>query len=290
MPPMTFIKPVGNLLFFAKGHKLPYKWQNPSGSAAQQFADAFKPAEKACMPQLVPPWFIPAIPGNKCSQGSADEVGKGFKELHDTMIDAVGYSHNLWKLQAKFKDIKVMAVSAIGAPGCLDGPELESNIKNFPACAAWSGNKAKYRDAVAKGVSKCFKDWQGQVTVPGLPWYPAFAAFPGPMAPPMPNVPTPLIACPSAMMSKMAAPMDMKNAMIDALDGGVKDKDEDKQHETLFDAIATVVSAAFMIWLPSQQVMLVMGKGPIPSFAPPYVPVGPVVGGDTLPTPGHLAT
>jgi hypothetical protein len=32
-----------------------------------------------------------------------------------------------------------------------------------------------------------------------------------------------------------------------------------------------------------------MGKGQIPTFAPPYVPVGPVVGGDVLSIPGHLA-
>jgi hypothetical protein len=283
MPPLSFIKPAGNLVFFGKGYKLPIQWKNPSGSAAQQFPDAFKPNEKAAVPQVIPPWFIPAIPGNKYSQDSCDTIGKGFKELHDTMIDAVGYSHTMWKMQAKFQNIQINAVTALGSPGCLDGPELESNIKNAPMCAAFSGNKAKYRDAVAKGVSKCFKDWQGQVMVPGLPWYPAFAAFPGPMAPPMPNVPTPLIACPSAMMTKMAAPMDMKSAMIDALDGGLKDKDPDKHHEGLFEAIATVISAAFVMWLPQQMVTMVMGKGPIPTFAPPYVPVGPVLMGDVLP-------
>ena len=290
MPPLSFIKPVGGALFLAKGYKLPIQWKDPAGAAAQQFSDAFQASEKAAMPKMIPPWFMPAIPGNKYSADSCDEIGKGMKELHDSMLDAVGYAHNMWKLQAKFKDLKVMAVSAIGAPGCLDGPELESFIKNAPMCAAWTGNKAKYRDAVAKGVSKCFKDWQGQVMVPGLPWYPAFAAFPGPMAPPMPNVPTPLIACPSTMMSAMAAPSSMKSEMINALDGGLKDKDPDKHHEGLFEAIATVISAAFMLWLPAQQVIGVMGKGPIPTFAPPYVPVGPVVGGDVLPTPGHLAT
>jgi hypothetical protein len=152
-----------------------------------------------------------------------------------------------------------------------------------------TGNMQKHRDAVAKGVSKCFKDWQDKVIVPGLPWYPAFAAFPGPMAPPMPNVPTPLIACPSAMMSAMT-PMTLKSEMDSALDGGMKEKDPTKQFEALHDAIGTVVAAAFLIWLPMQQVMLVMGKGPVPSFAPPYVPVGPVVGGDNSAAPGHLAS
>jgi hypothetical protein len=42
------------------------------------------------------------------------------------------------------------------------------------------------------------------------------------------------------------------------------------------------------MWLPQQQVMLVMGKGPIPTFAPPFVPVGPVMGGDNIAVPGHL--
>ena len=80
----------------------------------------------------------------------------------------------------------------------------------------------------------------------------------------------------------------MKQAMIDALDGGLKNEDKDKHYEALFDAIATVLALAFLMWLPQQQVMLVLGKGPIPTFAPPFVPVGPVVGGDNIAIPGHL--
>jgi hypothetical protein len=280
---------LGNGVFAGKQLKLPMQFKMPLGkTSTMQYLKAWKLSDHIAIPKLTPPWFFPAQPANKYYQKSCDEVGKAFKELHDTMIDAVVFSHNMWKLQAKFQNLQVMAVSAIGTPGCLDGPELESNIKNFPGCASWSGNKGKYRDAVAKGVSKCFKDWQDKVTVPGLPWYPAFAAFPSAMAPPMPNVPVPLIACPSAMMSKIAAPNDMKSEMINALDSGLKDKDKDKQHEALFEAIATVLSLAFVTWLPAQQVMLVMGKGPIPSFAPPFVPVGPVVGGDNISSPGHL--
>ena len=82
----------------------------------------------------------------------------------------------------------------------------------------------------------------------------------------------------------------MAKAMDDALDGGMKDKDKTKQYAALHDGIATVLSIAFLIWLVSQQVMLVMGKGQIPTFAPPFVPVGPVVMGDNLPVPGHLMT
>lgn len=288
MPSLTFIKILGNLKFLSHGLKLPVDWRAPSGqTASQQYGDALQPKEKVALPQLVPPWFLPAEP-HKYFQDSADKVGKEFQRFHDDLLDAVGFAHNMWKLQAKFQNLQIMAVSAIGMPGCLTGPALESLIKQAPMVAAYTGNKAKYRDAVAKGVSTCFKDWQDNVMVPGLPWYPAFAAFPGPMAPPMPNIPTPLIACPSAMMTRILMPESLKQEMVNALDGGLKSKDSSKQHEALFDALATVLALAFMTWLPQQQVMLVMGKGQVPTFAPPFVPVGPVVAGDNLAVPGHL--
>ena len=121
--------------------------------------------------------------------------------------------------------------------------------------------------------------------VPGLPWYPAFAAFPGPMAPPMPNIPMPLLMCPSAMMAEMTVASKLKKAMVD----NYGDK-KALHHEELFDAIATGLTVAFLLWVLSQQIMNVLGKGPIPTFAPPYIPVGPVIGGDNIAVPGHLAT
>jgi hypothetical protein len=284
MPGITPIKILGNLVFFATSKELPSKeWADKYYSDRKQ-----ESTDQGNPPQTIPPWFKSPKMGYKYHQESADKIGKDYKDFHDAMCDAVKFAHDMWKLQAKFKDLKVNAVTALGTPGCLDGPALEDLIKNAPQCAAFTGNMGKHRDAVAKGVSKCFKDWQDQVMVPGLPWYPAFAAFPGPQAPPMPNIPMPLIACVSAKMASIVAPEEMAKAMDDALDGGLKDKDKDKQYESLHKAIATVLSLAFLIWLASQQVMLVLGKGPIPSFAPPFVPVGPVVGGDNVKAPNLM--
>jgi hypothetical protein len=291
MPGLNPIKILGNIKFMSNNLKLPT--QKATGGASEWGEKYFRDrnperGEMGATPNVIPPWFLPRKPGYKPHQKSCDDVGKNFKDFHDAMIDAVQYAHNMWKLQAKFQNLQIMAVSAIGTPGCLDGPELESLIKNAPSCASFTGNMAKHRDAVAAGVSKAFKNWQDQVTVPGLPWYPAFAAFPGPQAPPMPNVPMPLVACISSKMTDIVMPDTMTKEMDDALDGGLKDKDGDKHYHALHDAIATVLSLAFLIWLPMQQVSLVLGKGPIPTFAPPFVPVGPVVGGDNIATPGHL--
>ena len=284
MPPISPIPILGNVKFFGAGLQLPTKeWSEKYYKDRKQ-----ESGDQGNPPNTISPWFKAPHMGYKYQQDSVDKIGKNFKDFHDAMIDAVKFAHSMWKLQAKFKDLKINAITALGTPGCLDGPELESLIKNAPSCAAFMGNMQKHRDAVAKGVSKCFKEWQDKVMVPGLPWYPAFVAFPGPMAPPMPNVPMPLIACPSAMMSKIVAPTDMAKAMDDALDGGMKDKDKDKQYEALHSAIATVLSLAFLMWLPQQQVMLVLGKGPIPTFAPPFVPIGPVVMGENIALPGHL--
>jgi hypothetical protein len=291
MPPINNINILGHLKMASANLKLPNsKWKQPAGShPSKAYGTSMSIAEKIAIPKTIPPVFSTAD-SQKHHQKSADSIGQDFKDFHDKMLDAVKYAHTMWKLQVKMKDLKVNSMTVLGTPGCLDGPELESNIKNAPMVASMTGNMQKHRDAVAKGVSKCFKEWQDKVMVPGLPWFPAFVAFPGPMAPPMPNVPMPLIACPSAMMSKIIAPTDMSSAMGDALDSGLKDKDPDKQYKALHDGLATVLSLSFLMWMPQQQVMLCMGKGPIPSFAPPYVPVGPVVMGDNIAAPGHTMT
>ena len=72
---------------------------------------------------------------------------------------------------------------------------------------------------------------------------------------------------------------ELKDEMIKNLDDGIKKKDKDKQYEMIFEAIAFAVATAGLMWLPSQMVMNVLGKGPVPPFAPPYVPVGPCVAG-----------
>jgi hypothetical protein len=287
MPSLNIIKILGNMKFLSHNLKLPVDWQAPTGDVgSKQYGDSIKPSEKVAAPQLNPPWFLPAE-GHKYFQDSCDKVGQEFKELHDTMLDAVKFGHEQWQLQAQFQNLQVAAAMAIGSPGCLNGPDLEQLIKMYPDIQSWSGNKAKYRDAIAKGVSTCFKNWQQMVTCPALPLFPLFAAFALAMAPPTPNmVPMPLIAFVSGMIAQIAMPDQMKQEMINAFDGDLKQKDKGKHHEALFDAIATVLSLAFLMWMPQQMVQNLMATGPVPSWTP-FSPVGPVVGGMSIPGPGH---
>jgi hypothetical protein len=281
MPGLTVpMKPLCDATFVAQGKKLPVNWSQPTGAAGDQYVQAFAENERNVPPE--PGCYFTPASTNKYHVDQCKDVGGKMKTFCHAMLDGFQKALDMWRLQAKFKDLKIAACSAIGAPGCLDGPELESHIKNFSIPAA-QGNEQKWRDAVAKGLSQCFADWQKGVSVPGLPWYPAYVAFPLAQTPPMPNVPMPLASCPSPGLAKMQPPA-LKQAMKDAFSLD----DPDDQFGAAAQSIGTAVSSAFMAWLPMQQVMLVMGKGPVPTFAPPIVPLGPVVMGDNIAVPGHL--
>ncbi len=72
----------------------------------------------------------------------------------------------------------------------------------------------------------------------------------------------------------------LKNAMIASDPAGSRD------HQNLYEALAEAFEQAFQFWTATTMVTNVMGTGPVPTFAPPYVPVGPVVGGVGTMTPG----
>jgi hypothetical protein len=184
----------------------------------------------------------------------------------------------LWQAQARFTGIKVMAIAAIGTPGVLKGPSIKNSIKNKMKS---EGCPDAIADKFAVAVANSWKFWQDRVSIPSLPWYPAFAAFPGPQAPPTPNVPVPLAALPSAGASGLTS-NSLKSAINNKL-GSVKNQPGAQPAITSF---ATQFSTRFTIWRASQAVTNVLGRGPIPTFAPPYVPVGPVVNGSAQSAPG----
>jgi len=112
--------------------------------------------------------------------------------------------------------------------------------------------------------------------------YPAFAAFPAPIAPPTPNIPIPLIALSSPGEAGLS-PALLKG-MMDANFG-----DPTAQHASdLFAAISNAFSNVFQIFKASTLVLNVLGTGPVPIYAPPFVPAGPVIMGSVIPTPGVL--
>jgi hypothetical protein len=186
--------------------------------------------------------------------------------LVDGLCDAVGAAWSSWQSTVTITGVSINAVTAIG--GQLTGPPLQQLV---------AGNGAGLdRDAVA-AVARAVGVGQANFTrtfsIPGLPLFPAFAAFPGPVAPPTPSLPAPMAAT------------TMSPASFVGLADSVRLKDARKQRAVA--AVLEALALAFQLWL-TRTFFTILGTGPVPTFAPPYVPVGPVVGGDNLAVPGTI--
>jgi hypothetical protein len=276
------MNPIADATFVAQMKRLPSDWKQPQGNpATDHYRKAFSADEHAAVP--TPGCYFWPASTNRHHVDTCNEIGDLFKKFCHDMLSGFKRTVDIWRAQAHFQNLMINAVTVTGTPGCLNGPNLEPMIKVY-GCPAAIGHEKRWRDAIAKGLSDNWKSWQNMVTIPGLPLYPAFASFPGPVAPYMPNVPVPLASCPSAGVAQMTP-----GALAQAMKSNFTGSDPNNQFGALSQAIGTAVSSAFMAWLPCQMVMGVLGGGPVPTYSPAWTPVGPVVMGNNIPAPGHLA-
>jgi hypothetical protein len=208
---------------------------------------------------------------------SAGDVGKQFEKYIEGICGAIHGAVDQWRQMAMIAG--VMIVGPVASLGIVVGPPLTPLIlaqgpKSTP-------QELKYTTAIANALGTAWLPWQMSIKVPGLPWYPAFAAFPGPFAPPMPNIPIPLIALVSVDAS--LSPGALSGLMMANLG------DPTALHaQDLFDAVSKAFNTVFTMFKAMTMVTNVLGTGPIPTFAPPFVPVGPVMGGVGTGPPGCL--
>lgn len=231
-------------------------------------------------PLSMPPALFLASGTSAADVQSQRQHSDEFDAFIDKACAAICAAHEHWRSQAHFRDIRIMGPVAEG--GRLEGPALEPLIKSELARIPGAASMQRHGQAIASALGGLWAQWCQSVRVPGLPWYPSFAAIPGASAPPTPNVPTPLAAL--SFPREAVSPNRSKDEMKRRLGAPAPFSDE------LFDAIATGFASAIDTWLPSQMVQNVMGRGPVPAHAPPYVPTGPVVMGDNIAVPGHLLT
>lgn len=192
----------------------------------------------------------------------------------DRICNAICGAWNIWRQSAALMGVQINAVTAIG--GSVTGPPLAPLI--LAQASAQGAEAAKLTQTIAAALSTAWQQVTSTMRAPGLPWYPQFAAVPSPVAPPAPNTPTPVVALitTTAPVSKSA----LKEAML-ALDPNAS-----TEHRNVYESVAEAFEQAVQMWSVTSMVTNVLGTGPVPTFAPPYVPVGPVVGGVGNMTPG----
>jgi len=258
--------------------KLPVDWTIPSGDpAGVHYIRAFSASERSSPPQLVPPGLFWAVSVNKYHCDTAREMSDKFSKFIKGICGAICSAWSQWQSAATMAGVVI--AGPIASLGQVVGPPLTPLIlANAPKSTP---QELKYSTAIANAIGAGWLSYTATIKVPGLPWYPAFAAFPGPMAPPTPNVPTPVIA-----LTQVTVPISkavLKTQMI-----GLLGDPKAFHHQELFDSIADAFEKCFQVWQGATQVTNVLGTGPIPTFAPPIVPAGPVLGGVGTMPPGGL--
>jgi hypothetical protein len=174
-----------------------------------------------------------------------------------------------WRLDAELQNVRIVGGLAIGHPGSLRS--ATSFAATIRARLIHAHAPASLAEAVSEAIWQAWKSWADNVTIPSLPWYPAFFAWPGPVAPPMPNSPSPLMLCASSGINGML-PLPLSAAITARLAGTPI-----PGGEAAIGTLATQVSGAFMQWLASANVMMALGSGTT-AAAFPFMPIAPVTG------------
>jgi hypothetical protein len=138
------------------------------------------------------------------------------------------------------------------------------------------GVPVELASAVTGALWDVYRAWTGSyvATIPFA--YPAFAVVAAPTVPPTPNTPFSLGAFGGNPAAFSASDIES------SIRGRLGARANEIGAAAACRAIASALTNQLYTWAATQQVVNVWGKGPVPSFAPPYVPVGPVVGGDVL--------
>jgi hypothetical protein len=256
---------------------VPTNWKDPQGAAADHYSKAFKPAEKAGIP-AIPPLFQPATLNKYHTDTQKMHVAKigGFM---DKMCDAIQGALDQWQKAATMTG--VMITGPVASMGVIPPMPLMPLI--MASAPKETPQLLKFSTTIATVISNAWMQFTTSIKIPGLPLFPAFAMFPGPMAPPMPSLPVPFAA-----LTKVDMPIKcstMKPMMV------AQHGDPTAPYaENIFEAICDGFEKVYMIWMAATQVMNIQGFGPIPTFLPPFVPAGPVVGGTGMMAPGGFMT
>lgn len=186
---------------------------------------------------------------------------------------------NEWIGKARIQGGQVNGPAATLTPGSLvSDVNLEREILQKLIA---SNLPPEISQVLAKELSAAWKEWAAgfQLRLPKA--YPTFAAVPGPAAPPTPTAQgaIPLSQGSSTGEASLSAAI-LANRLASALrlhakfGGGSPDQ--------AFKNLATWIDNSFTQWKGVVKLVGIMGKGPAPTYAPPYVPVAPVIKGENV--------
>ncbi len=265
----------------------------PLDMGHSHFTRSFTPAERSVSTLALGPsgaGFL-AFSTNVRHVTAQKELTKVYYDFIDGICKAICCAWADWCKAATLEHVTVSGALANG--GMVAAPKLS------PIISVRGPHKTlmlmTYTLSIADAVSEAWQTWERSLQAPGLLWYPGFAAWLGPAAPPTENLPCMLTqlsqnieplrygALKQAIVGKLLPKVTLGALTSIASGGGAFGAffrgPLAPHHENLAGAIAYAVDECFREWQGRTQVTKVFASGPVPSFAPPAVPAGPVVNG-----------
>jgi hypothetical protein len=115
--------------------------------------------------------------------------------------------------------------------------------------------------------------WANAVTIPTLPWYPLFEAYPGAEASAQQNAPTPLGLLYSTSVAEMSAASLTNRIML-----AIGSTAQTTAAATAINSFATTIGTKFAAFQLLGIVTNVQASGTVPTYDPPAMPAGKVIG------------
>jgi hypothetical protein len=256
--------------FMSFQNRVPKDWQNPSGDpAAKHFATAIKDSEKVTAPGA-PPLFIPAALHQQATDTQKMLVGKYGKFIDDT-CSAICSAWSQWQTAASM--VGFVVAGPVVTVGQIVGPPLGPLI--LASAPKSSPMELKYSNAIANTIGTGWLAFTATVKSMGLPFYPAYAAVPTPVAPPMPNVPVPFAAL-------MQVPVTISCDIMKMQMFGMLGDPTAPYAQNLFESISFAFEQCYNVWKGTTMVTNVMA---IASGGTPITPI-PAVGTAMMPPGG----
>jgi hypothetical protein len=270
-PQASAMQQLARLKFTSFNIKVPQNWKDPQGDAANHYGRAFKPDEKASSPGM-PPLVQPASLNKYHTDTQKMHIGKIGKFIDDT-CSAICGAWGQW--QTMTSGAAFVVVGPVVSVGQFIGPPM-GQLMMANGAPMSSPNEMKYTNVISTVIGTQWEAFVATIKCPGLPFYPAYAALPTPVAPPMPNVPFPLGQFVSA------TPLVSCNVMKPLMIAQLADPQAPFMSQ-LFESICTGFEQCFTIWNKATLVTNVMA---IATGGTPISPL-PAAGTATMP-PGGL--
>jgi hypothetical protein len=203
--------------------------------------------------------------------------GEGIRwpEVLDVARAAISAGVDLWSANAQVLGGQLNGSAMFLPPGSLFGePPFDTSVEGALLPLPIPREVAS---AIAGVAWEVWSAWAKSYYVSLPRAFPDLAAVPGPEAEQTPLKPT--------RLGKGKAPGSLgisADVVEEALRGLLGDRVATKEDANEIKQFARWYWRSFRRWFGSARLVNLRGGGPVPSFAPPYVPVGPVVLGNVV--------